>query len=243
MRALVLLVLGLSWWAASAVALEARLPLESRLAPAPDGRDEWRTGSTVEIVYYSICTGWVWVWSGVPPDATYGVFYPDPSAGEDRILRTHFFFRTGAPAGYGYTCLAQVLSHFEPGCPEGSLGYQFFLPADGWNTITWNGTAGIPVDDCWVLVDHSKTPGDPTTIVTEKGEPGGPHPGGCGTCYAPSRARHSFQLGMAPEIVCPGLPWLDESLCDLELLWKSEFALGTTALEQTSWGRVKGLYR
>ncbi len=237
-RLLPVVLLALS--ASSAAALEARLPLERRLAAAPEEWQPFRAAETVEIAYYNTCTGWVWVWSGVPPDATYGVFYDDPSTGEDRILRTHMFFRTGAPSGYGYTCLAQVLSHFEPGCPEGSLGYRFFLPQPGWNTITWNGDVGIAVDDCWVLVDHSKTPGDPTEIVTENGY----DDGACGTCYLPSRPRHSFQFGAEPEIVCPGGPWADQTLCDLELIWRSDFRIDPlVSVETTSWGRVKDLYR
>jgi len=219
------------------------LALEKAPARAPDA-PEFVAGTTVEIAYFNVCTGWVWNWSGAPPLATYGVFYHDPGPEDDRLLRTHVFYAQGAPAGYGYTSIARAMGPFEPRCPDGLLDFAFFLPQTGWNTIVWNGDQGIPVEDFFVLVSHSPEPGNPTVIVTEKGEGGGARPGGCGTCYDADREPFSFQFGQEDVIVCPGLPWHDDSACPLELVWRSDVRLGSpTSVAAASWGKVKSLYR
>jgi hypothetical protein len=220
------------------------LALEKAPARAPRGDLSFESGATVEIAYFNVCTGWVWNWSGVPPEAHYGVFYRDLTVEPDRLLRTHIFYAQGAPPGYGYTSIARVLDRFDPRCPDiHPLDFEFFLPHQGWNTIVWNGTDGIPVESFFVLVSHSPEPGNPTVIVTEKGE-GTVRPGGCGICYEPERPPFSFQFGQGPVIVCPGLPWFDGSQCSLELVWRTEMRIGfPTSVEGASWGKVKSLYR
>ena len=236
-RALAVLLLAPAI-AGTALALE-RTPARAPRVPA------FQPGSTVEISYFNLCTGWVWNWSGPPPRASYGVYYRDLTTETERLLRTHIYYAHGAPPGYGFTSIAQVFPEFDPRCPDlPPLDTEFFLAQTGWNTIVWNGDEGIPVEDFFVIVTHSETPGNPTVIVTEKGEPGGPRPGGCGICYPPSRPPFSFQFGQEDVIICPGLPWLDGSACTLELLWRSELRLGPpTSVETSSWGMVKGLYR
>jgi hypothetical protein len=217
--------------------------LEKMPARAPDIAD-FRAGSTIEVSYFNLCTGWVWNWIGPPPLASYGVFYRDLTSETERLLRTHIYYAQGAPAGYGYTSTARVLRPFTPRCPEiQPLAFDFFLPRTGWNTIEWNGAEGVAVESFFILVTHSDVPGNPTVIVTEKGEPG-ENPGGCGVCYPPSRPPFSFQFGQEATIICPGLPWSDEAACSLELLWRTEIRLGLpTSVESASWGKVKSLYR
>jgi hypothetical protein len=209
--------------------------------PAP----EFQGTETVHLSYYNTCTGWTWNWLGIPPLATYGVFFDDASPEPDRLIRTSLLFSKGSPPGYGFTAVVQVFPEFDPTCPGiPPLAQKLLLPQRGWNTIEWNGTDGIAVGAFWVLISHSPAAGNTASFVTEKGIAGGPEPGGCGTCYSPARETHSYQFGQESLIICPGAPWMDESSCNLELLWTSDVRTGPPlAVESTTWGQIKSLYR
>jgi hypothetical protein len=246
-RALGLALAALVAAAASAppaAALEkAALPLSRTLGHEPDAPPDWAASETVVIQYFNLCTGWVWYWAGVPPEAKYGVRTSVPENG--RLLRSHFYYAQGAIPGYGYTAIARVLPPFTERCPGlGTLATQPFTPTTGWNTVSWNGGEGVDATgELFVLVTHSPKPGDTSVIVTEKGDPGGARPGGCGTCYQPDRPFRSMQFGQGPAIECPGAPWWDDSGCALELLWRGEVRLSTVSVESRTWGQVKALYR
>jgi hypothetical protein len=227
---------------ASTSALEKLQRVPGRV---PSTGPDFPPGSTVTVSYYNLCTGAAWNWIGAPPFTTYGVRYDDVSEGDDVLTRTHMFFARGAPAGYGFTSIALVLPPFDPRCPGiPPQALEFFLPQDGWTTIEWNGGAGVPVEDFWILTTHSDAPRNPTIIVTERGQdiPAG-QPGGCNRCFGPHRPTHSWFFGSKEVIVCPGIPWIDESPCFLELVWTSELRSQPVSVEAMSWGRVKSLYR
>jgi hypothetical protein len=230
------------------VALAAAGPataLEKLPARAPEDDGFQRADTVVRLKYFNFCNGWAWNWQGFSPNATYGVHYDDVTPYQDMLLKSHFYYSRGVPAGYGYTSYAYVFPPFDPTCPGRGFVLQAFEPRTGWNTIEWNGEEGIPVDDFWVVVRHSGKPGNPVALVTEKGSGPPTEPGGCGTCFSPWRQTRSLQFGQEPYIVCPGLPWFDLGACDLELAWSCDVRTGdpTVSVEAQSWGRVKSLYR
>ena len=64
----------------------------------------------------------------------------------------------------------------------------------------------------------------------------------CGRSSPPStRTIHSFYYGVPTSILCPGST-LNDGVCDSEFLWDATFC-ATTAVQPTSWGSVKALYR
>jgi hypothetical protein len=52
---------------------------------------------------------------------------------------------------------------------------------------------------------------------------------------------HSFAYGTAASPVCPGSTFFD-GVCDAQLIWRADTAC-IDAVEPSTWGQIKGLYR
>jgi hypothetical protein len=227
------------------IALEKSL---SRLVDAE--RDQWRSGMTSCLIsYHNTCTGWIWVWQGWSPQDRFGTqfyrAYPESSA---TLNTTYVFFDVGSPAGYGFDGTIDVWAADPSFCPSGApLASQPLLPLSGWNTLNF----GVPVPASFVIT-YTLGPGaaNPVGPATDHPAAGPTGPQACGMCYPSTRNIHSFYFGPPSGRYCPG-SMLADTICNTELVWEVDvlypFAAvdcnRTVAVEETSWGQIKSLYR
>ncbi len=217
--------------------------LEKRSVPAPDRADEWNAGVLCTVSYYNYCTAWVWAWSNFSGSSRLGTVFAtcdDPLGAT--LIESSILVAYSAPPGYDYTGTIAVHNVDANDCPVGAaIASQPFLPTSGTDVRQW----GIAV------------PGEFAIVLTIEAPFGGPNPGGfatdhpaagptgpqaCGSCYPANRAIHSFYYGTAANPFCPGYTFSD-GVCDAELIWDATMTAGPLALEPSSWGSIKAIYR
>jgi hypothetical protein len=205
----------------------------------------WRGTSTCSIVYYNICTGWIWNWSGWSPTDILGVSFDsccDPSASTS-VDGAFIYFTTGSPGGYGFTGSVDIQdANNTTGCPEGAvIANQSLLPLSGWNQITFSGGAVVPDGSFAMSFTTGAGVGNPLTIATDHPAAGPTGPAACGTCYPTTRVNHTFYWGTTASPLCPGSA-LNDTVCDAQYLWDAQVTC-TTAVESSNWAEIKALYR
>jgi hypothetical protein len=234
--------------AASAIALLASPALgleKAARAFADDEPPEWRAAATTcSLVYYNLCFGWVWTWSGWTPNERYGVSFDTCCPGGTNLVQAFLYYWSPAPSGYGFTGSVDVWAADANECPTGpALHSQPHLPAQGWNSISF-GPSGAAVPDGFVLTytvgDAPWT--DPHALATDFPASGAAgEPAACGTCYPTTRSVRSFYYGTSTSPLCPGIPFFDGT-CDVEFLWDARVACAIS-VEADSWGKIKAVYR
>jgi hypothetical protein len=219
--------------------------LEKRSAPATDRVSEWNAGSDCLLRYYNICTGWIWVWSGWPDDSRLGVVFDGGSCADDTaLLSSTVFVATGVPPGYGFTGTIDVHAIDANLCPTGApIASQPFVPSSGFQLVVW---PGVPVPDDFAIVVTVQTPEQsgvfPGSFGTDHPAAGPTGPQACGVCYPANRPNRSFAYGSASSPICPGSVFND-GLCDAQLVWDATVIPSGIAVQSSSWGSIKSLYR
>lgn len=226
---------------ALAVSAAPTLALERTPARLPsDPADSWSSAWTCTIRYYNTCTDWIWLWGGWSGFDRVGVAN-SPACSYYPLSRTQILIGTGAPAGYGYT--GHVAVHFADanGCPVGpALSSQPWLPTGSrsYQVHDWN----LSVPPYWVvLYTFGPVSNSPATIATDHPVAGPTGPAACGSCYPTTRTNHSYYYGSEGAPMCPGSPFFDGA-CDAQLI-VDQIMIGFSAIEPTTWGSVKSLYR
>jgi hypothetical protein len=234
--------IALSWLLlapGSAAALEG-IPIQIE---DDDRADAWSAGTTCSVLYYNICSDWVIAWAAWPGEV-FGVCF-DGCCGEGHalMLEVSRHYCVEFTPGYGFAATVAVYAADANLCPTGQpIATRAFVGA-GWRSVGWD---GLPVPDPFVITMNGRTywgGGGPWFAVTDRPRarrPGDPHP--CGLCYPVPRPNHSFRYGMAGSPLCPGEP-LGQGACDAQLLWEVGLSCGSIAVDGTSWGQIKALYR
>jgi hypothetical protein len=228
--------------AAPSLALEK----QTRLFTDDNRADHWRAASSCDIVYYNFCTGWVWIWSGWAPGDRFGVALNSccSNGNNTTAVNTGFaFFYTGSPSGYGFTGTMDVFDADDNGCPTGAaIASVPLLPtAQDWNAHDF---ANVVVPDSSFALVVTIGPGtsNPASIESDHPAAGPTGPAACGTCYSPSRVNHSFYWGTNAAPLCPGSTFND-GVCAGQLVMDTLVHCTVTAIEPSTWGAVKNLYR
>jgi hypothetical protein len=226
--------------AASLVFATSGLALEKTAARVTDDtRPNWSAGTTCSVGYYNTCTGWVWVWSGWGPTEVIGVCFDNcctPNGGA--LISNWAFVWTGAPAGYGFTGTIAVSSADGNCSPVNTLASQTFLPVSGWNQFLWNTNVG---SSFVISVTHGPASGSPLAYASDHPAAGPSGPAACGTCFAPTRANHSYYYGTSSSPLHPGSS-LNDGVCAAQWLWDAQVSC-VVSVEQSSFGAIKNLYR
>lgn len=232
--------MAVALWTGPSAALEK----VSRALP-DDDRDDWRGGPTTCIIsYYNTCTGWVWVWSGFADGDRVGVNFSNCCGGgfTGQLIETTIFVATSAPSGYGFTGSLDVFAADGNGCPTGpSLGTQSFLPTSLWHIVDYS-SAPISLPDSFVMTYTTAGTNNPASIGSDHPATGPTGPQSCGTCFQANRVNHSYAFGTAASPLCPGSTFND-GVCDAQLMWDVKTNCVPTAVESSSWGQLKNLYR
>jgi hypothetical protein len=208
--------------------------------------DAWTGGATCRINYYNICTEWIWCWQGFGDDYRIGVVAESCCGpGEPAVLcqTTHFLCEI-APIGYEFVGSIAVHAVDANDCPvEPPIQSQPYLPGYGsfpFSVVNWG---CVPVPSRFAIVMTLSEYGfpNPAQFGTDHPAAGPTGPQACGVCYPANRPNHSFRYGTKASPICPGLPFND-GVCDAQLYWDIDLAC-TVSVEESSWGKIKGLYR
>jgi hypothetical protein len=156
------------------------------------------------------------------------------------LFGTSIRVRTGSPSGYGFTGSIAVHAVDGSDCPTGpAIAAQPFLPTSGWQPVAW----GVPVPNRFAMAITFAGASNPASMRTDHPSAGPTGPDACGTCYPTNRETRSFYYGTASSPLCPGSAFADDaSDCDAELMW-DQFMTCTVSVENTTFGKVKSLYR
>jgi hypothetical protein len=239
LRSLLVTALLAVFVAGPALALEKR----SAQLTNDDRADVWRGASSCSLVYYNTCTGWIWIWSGWTPNDRIGVAFDSccPANHSTGVGVTWVYFYTAAPTGYGFTGTIDVFDADANSCPTGvSLASQPFLPQSLWNSFDFGGVS-VPDGTFALAATFGAGAANPAAITTDHPDAGPTGGQACGTCYPLDRVNHSFYWGTPASPICPGSP-LNDGVCDAQFIWDVQVAC-TVAVEQSTWGGVKNLYR
>jgi hypothetical protein len=220
------------------------LALEKRAVSITEQEIEWRADEvTCKLLYYNTCTGWIWVWSGWSPNDMMAVHF-EACCPNSKVKESWMYVDEGAPSGYAFEGVIAI-HHLEgPGdCAFNSapLASQPFAPWYGWNYFEWP-DVGV-AQNFAIMVTMGPGVNNPIAITTDHPMQGPTGPQACGSCYPVNRTNHSFYYGTPGTLLCPGSP-MNDGVCDAEFLWDCTIDCALpSAIEATSWGKVKGLYR
>lgn len=226
--------------AAMLVFATSGLALEKSATRITDGDlGDWNAGtSSCSVLYYNLCTGYVWVWSGWAKNSQFGTVFDtccDPATDESNLTQSVLRYRTGADPGYGFTGTVAVHAVDANLCPvDPPLASQPILPFAGFNVSLW----GIPVPAQFAVVHTVADDNDfvsPIAVDTDG-------PFACGNCYLTTRTTNSYTWGTTDSPLCPGWPWFDGA-CEVELRSIAQLVCNTVSVEDESWGSIKNLYR
>lgn len=230
---------------ALAVALLIHLPLPcaalQKIAAPFVGKEEvdWGSGATIHLSYFNVCTGWTWIWTDWAVGDKFGLIV-DAGVPNPQLLHLQMFDSWAHPA-YAYTGVIEVYEADENNCPVGApYASSPILPGNMYN-FPFQGES-IPQHSAFVVSFKGVVwlPGV-THVATDRPSSGPTGPPACGTCYPTTRQTRSFFWQLDGETFCPGVPFNDGT-CNAELLW--EVGIQTpVSVEETSWGKIKGLYR
>ncbi len=191
----------------------------------PGALDGWNSSSTCSVYYYDPCSSFNWYWSPQHVGDTFGVVF-DSCGPEEQLSGVWTFDRHTVPAGWGYTGVISVHAVDENDAPAGpTLASAPFLADGGWNYFPLS----------------TRVP--PRFVVTARYD-GGINRGPYITTDRPvcidHPEPHSFYFGTPDAPLSPGEPFWAAGYT--ELFYRAEMNR-PTALETSTWGNVKSLYR
>lgn len=250
----VVVALGLLSVALPALALDAVLMKESQGdapagGPLPCVATTNINGNCANYRWYNFCSGYIWVYSGaaVPwqnGDEVGESFkksdgLPCINGGATSVKRTIVYVRNTVP---NYSQFIDVLLNDDSdndGCAENGepiLASHIALdPAERWNCSNFG--APIPVGTTSLIVSMRHYGGTGPHFATDGAQGGGP--GHLTQCPLP--VPHSFYYGVGRS-VCLG--WVGPlNTYDNWPIWLVIDGSPQTATENTSWGKIKGLYQ
>ncbi|MBN1826174.1 MAG: hypothetical protein JW958_07905 [Candidatus Eisenbacteria bacterium] len=215
--------------------------VQEAIAPHGDG------GATgfCSIIYYNLCAGWLWTWSGWAPGDEVGVYFDLPAdcgklAGECcENLGSWWYWRYTLPT-YGYEVHVDLWELDASFCKTSYVGGSATIdPIERWNNFGGLGT--VSSDYCglmmtWVLgtLPRFASTNNVANIAA-------PNP--CAGFVVPTIPGHTFYWGGAVTQYCPP-QYLADGLGPSEGFIDASFDCQTgIATEPASWGEVKGLFR
>lgn len=222
--------------------------LEKASHPAP-GPPTWSCSLDAAVIsYYNSCNGWIWAWSGWEPESRFGTVF-----GEGDLFcfleKSTLYVASGAGSGYGFTGTVNVRDFDANDCPTGPvIASQPFQPTPGWHVFDWGGV--LTSGRLLLEVVNGPSANNPVAYGSDHpaAGPGPPTVQACGVCFPSTRISRSYVWGTPGSPTCPGTSLEDATGCPVE--WLALACLPYvpdyhcfTGVEQSTWGRVKALYR
>jgi hypothetical protein len=193
------------------------------------------TGDCANLRYYNLCSGYIWIYSILIEDEGVGVYFEDsclvPGNGIDKAIT---YFRNVLP---GYSQTVDVFLDISAGtdsCPDYVLSSHLDLdPGLRWNCSPFQGLC-VPVGAMGVIVRTQHHGGGAPTIATDR------YSAACN----PDGAPNSFYYGLNASQCVPWRVFSPTGTNDNLLYWLIvDGPCQPSAVSNTSWGALKGLYR
>jgi hypothetical protein len=215
--------------------------IQEAIAPHGDG------GATgfCSIVYYNLCAGWLWTWSGWAQGDEVGVFFDLPTdcgklAGEECAhLGAWTYWRYTQPT-YGYLVNFDLWELDASYCKTNYIGGVANIdPVERWNNFAGFGT--VTSDYCALIMTWVK--GTLPRLASTSNPKNLAAPLACPGYTVPAIPGHTFFWGGLTTQYCPP-QYLADGQGPSEAFFDASFdcQMGS-ATENASWGEVKGLFR
>jgi hypothetical protein len=232
-------------------ALSARADIPNRpsvpVKEAVSPHDRGAASGTCSIVYYNLCSGWLWVWSGWEPGDEVGVVFDLPAdcgaLPNEVCTNTEFwwYWRYTSP-GWGYTITFNLYRVDEDGCKVGASlatiagydpsGAHYPGPLVFPEVVDLTGRVAIAATWDKGTLPHLATDNNAKNLAAPVLCPG----------YSPSPV-HSFFYGGPSAPYCPPLDFQD-SHGPVQILMDASFECHPgTGTAESSWSAVKTLFR
>ncbi|MBM3319651.1 MAG: hypothetical protein FJY73_03130 [Candidatus Eisenbacteria bacterium] len=232
-----------------ALSASADIPNRTRV-PVLEGislHDRGAASGTCSIVYYNLCSRWLWVWSGWEPGDEVGVVFDLPAdcgaLPNEVCTNTEFwwYWRYTTP-GWGYTITFNLYRVDEEGCKVGASlatiprydpsGTHYPGPLVFPEVVNLTGRVAITAMWDKGTLPYLATDNNAKNLAAPLLCPG----------YSPSPA-HSFSCGGMGAPYCPPLPF-EDAHGPVQILMEASFecrpVIGTA---ESSWSAVKTLFR
>jgi hypothetical protein len=220
-----------------------------REAIVPHGQFEGARG-TCSVVYYNICSGWIWVWSPFTGrDAReadqIGVVFDLPEdcnmepGSECLNLGFWWYWRYTVP-GWGYTLSYHLWNADENNCKIGPAVGALLRqdPVERWNYYPGLGWTASDYVAITATMDRGALP----YWVTDNNWKNAAAPIRCEGWPGPIE-KHSFIFGEGYEgTICPTY-YLGDGMGPVQFLMDASFESQGIAIEPASWGTIKSLFR
>jgi hypothetical protein len=195
------------------------------------------------IVYYNLCSGWLWTYSGFVAGDQAGVMFDLPtdcSGSIDPVFITHFwwYWRYTTP-GWGYTITYDLYkldaNLCKNGAPQGTLAAQD--PTERWNYYIIPGQVYYSPQ---IALTATYDKGGLPRFVTENNNMSYQAPGACpGYSVGPI---HTFFWGGTTTQYCPPQYFAD-NYGAVDCLMDAGIEVMEGGTEPSSWSKVKTLFR
>lgn len=211
------------------------------LAP-PSGQSTLTGACTV--VYYNLCSGWLWLWSGFRESDEIGVIFdlPNSCGKEPGEVCTNtdiwWYWRYTQPGRYGFYISYSMYEVDENGCkvglPIGTLNG--IDPHERWNHMTGLGSATADRVAIVATWDSGTLP-----YAATDNNASNANAAGCGGLIGTGNSVQ-FVDGGGATVYCPPARFTD-GLGYIDLVMLARFTCETTDTETMSWGEIKSLFQ
>ncbi|RPJ45392.1 MAG: hypothetical protein EHM19_05465 [Candidatus Latescibacterota bacterium] len=195
------------------------------------------------IVYYNLCSGWLWTYSGFAAGDEPGVAFDMPTdcgklAGETCVNNVFWWYWRYTTPGWGYTITYKMYNLdaqlCKLGAPVGVLAAQD--PTERWNT---GSVPGVATTD-WLALTATYDKGGLPRFATDNNNASVAAPVACpGWVIGPL---HTLYWGGTLTQYCPPQYFAD-GIGAVDALMDAGFTCSPTAVEDASWTGVKSLFR
>ena len=236
-----LLTLGLAFAVSADVNKPSQAIQDTELTP--HGSQGGGAGSC-SLIYYDICSGWIWIYSGWGAGDQIGVAFDLP-AGCGKLAGEHccntglwWYWRYTAP-GYGFSVSYGLYNTDATLCLAGQTGgFAGLDPTERWNFTAGLGCVTSDVATITATWDKGTLP-YAATDNNVSNSVGGP---ACAGVPINPPTSFAYYIAAGPTTYCPPAYFAD-ALGPIEFLMDAGFVCGGTATEEASWGEIKSLFQ
>jgi hypothetical protein len=198
------------------------------------------------IVYYNLCAGWLWIWSGWGMNDMPGVCFDLPAdcnklPGEDCVM-THFwwYWRYTQPT-YGFTITYDMFCG-DPNCCKIHPALCTIGPVDPVERWNFHDECAAVCFDCdYIVLTATFNLGTLPYYCTTNNNKAYQAPNACpGYTVAP---QHSWYYGTVTTQYCPPYDLFNDGWGASNTLMDAGFDCGGVGSQEASWGQIKELFK
>ncbi len=198
---------------------------------------------TCSIIYYNLCSGWIWIYSGFAAGDEVGVIFDlvadcGKLPGETCCMTHGFWYWRFTSPTYGFTVSYGLFEVDANGCKTAQTGgLAFSDPAERWNLLPGLGCVTGDQAVICATFDAGTLP-YMGTDNNQSNAAGGPNCLGIGA----GTGNSVFYGNPGATQYCPP-QYFGDAIGPVDIMMDAGWICGTNATEDASWGDVKSLFR